>query len=243
MKTFKRFALNHLIVFLGLSLAMVSIVFIMGLFTEMHEDAYMDGFMSIVYVYAIILVGMGTFKLLRHKVSFTPTAWPNRLFVWYRQSGILINIAIAFTLITIVNSFMMVAGIDTPKTGSFAYLHLLVRLSIVTLAVSLAKADALIRSFKIFKDWLSLDESGRTMRFPSNVKSKIQTLFRNPWLASNALFTFITASGCLVVVAFSPFLNVSGGAWLYTALIILYAFLFMASLLLRTSPESRTRSD
>ena len=38
----------------------------------------------------------------------------------------------AFSVVTVINSFMMLTGLDTPKEGRFAYVHLLMRLGILT---------------------------------------------------------------------------------------------------------------
>lgn len=42
-----------------------------------------------------------------------------------------------FTGVTVLNSIMMIAGWDEPKTGTFAYLHLLSRLAIIAAVVGL----------------------------------------------------------------------------------------------------------
>ena len=42
------------------------------------------------------------------------------------------GISDAFLIVTVANSFMMVTGLDTPKEGRFAYIHLLLRLGILT---------------------------------------------------------------------------------------------------------------
>lgn len=50
---------------------------------------------------------------------------------WFNQGSIIEEIVEVFSLVTIINSFMMLVGWDQPKTGVFAYIHLLTRLAII----------------------------------------------------------------------------------------------------------------
>ncbi|UNC92045.1 hypothetical protein [Candidatus Contubernalis alkaliaceticus] len=47
------------------------------------------------------------------------------------------TVGIFFALLTVINSIMMLAGADVPKEGVFAYVHLMSRLGIITLIVTL----------------------------------------------------------------------------------------------------------
>ena len=48
------------------------------------------------------------------------------------EKNAIAGVSDTFSVITIINSFMMVTGLDTPKEGRFAYIHLLIRLGIIT---------------------------------------------------------------------------------------------------------------
>lgn len=51
---------------------------------------------------------------------------------FFTEKNAVAGVSDAFLLVTVVNSFMMVIGLDTPKEGQFAYIHLLMRLGIIT---------------------------------------------------------------------------------------------------------------
>ena len=51
---------------------------------------------------------------------------------FFSEKNAVAGVSDAFLIITVINSFMMVIGLDTPKEGRFAYVHLLIRLGIIT---------------------------------------------------------------------------------------------------------------
>ena len=51
---------------------------------------------------------------------------------FFSEKNAIAGISDAFLIVTVINSFMMVNGLDTPKEGWFAYVHLLIRLGIIT---------------------------------------------------------------------------------------------------------------
>lgn len=51
---------------------------------------------------------------------------------FFSEKNAVAGVSDAFLVITVINSFMMVTGFDTPKEGWFAYVHLLIRLGIIT---------------------------------------------------------------------------------------------------------------
>lgn len=56
----------------------------------------------------------------------------NTLKRFFAEKNAVAGISDAFSVVTVINSFMMVTGLDTPKEGRFAYVHLLMRLGILT---------------------------------------------------------------------------------------------------------------
>ncbi len=222
--------LKHLIIFSLLSIGMLIIVFVMGLFSTLHPDAYIDGFMSIVYVYIIVLIVHFLVYLIKITTNFDTFTLPKTVYVWYKNIGILVNIAIIFTVITVVNSVMMITGIDTPKTGSFAYLHLLVRTLIIVLAVVISMYKAVLDSFKSLRAY-RLETKERKQQLKKEKIQSIRSSFINkPLEVSASLFTLITVVGCFIMIIFAPLLNPQGGNNLYLALIILYSILLFTTL-------------
>ena len=51
---------------------------------------------------------------------------------FFTEKNAVAGISDAFLIVTVANSFMMITGLDTPKEGQFAYVHLLMRLGIIT---------------------------------------------------------------------------------------------------------------
>ncbi|MFG6102926.1 hypothetical protein U2F10_11780 [Leptothoe sp. EHU-05/26/07-4] len=51
---------------------------------------------------------------------------------FFTEKNAVAGVSDAFSVVTVINSFMMVNGLDTPKEGQFAYVHLLMRLGIIT---------------------------------------------------------------------------------------------------------------
>jgi hypothetical protein len=55
-----------------------------------------------------------------------------RLRAWWAKSTFFGDVALLFTIVTVGNSLMMLTGLDEPKNDTFAYVHLLGRLGIIT---------------------------------------------------------------------------------------------------------------
>lgn len=73
----------------------------------------------------------------------------------WAEGSYLEDVAWAFTVVTVANSAMMLTGWDTPKSGTFAYVHLLSRLAIVTAIVALFHLDDIKN---VFTRWSGVDE-------------------------------------------------------------------------------------
>ena len=222
MKVLAKTALKHLIVFSGLVVGMLMILFIMSQFTTLHEDAYFDGFMSIVYVYAIIIVVLVAYYPVQRYTNFSIMALPKKLIQWNEESGLLLHIAMLFTAITVVNSLMMVVGMDTPKTGTFAYTHLLVRTLIVSIASLAWMYKAVFQGIKhLIKE--------KNIRALFDRQSVMHTLYARPFSTSMGLFTATVVTGCLCIVIFQRWIEVQGGSRLYLALLLWYGVLLVVS--------------
>lgn len=223
MATFLKHLKIHLIIFSTLILGVVLFVFVMSQFSTPHPDAYRDGIMSIVFVYAIIAIVLVLYYSIKPLIGETPLQRLKAASYWQKSIGIYGNIALLFAMITFVNSIMMVTGIDTPKTGTFAYGHLLIRLGIVTLAVLLYMYKEVIAFFK----QLFHNDGSRLI----NLKATLSNLTNRPFDAVLKIFTTISITGCLIVVVFQSFITVEGGAQLYWALIIMFVVLSLIGLI------------
>lgn len=127
-----------------------------------------------------------------------------------------------FTVITVVNSGMMVAGWDTPKTGTFAYTHLLSRLAIVAAVVALFHLDDFRKQIE---RWRHRDRLRRLRRVDRGKGSHLVEVLRQipqaplDWVA--AAFTVVTGALCLLALASSVWQEPQGGVALYRALLVL----------------------
>ena len=218
---------KHLIVFVALLLLVTIIVFVSGQFVELHPDAYRDGMLSIVYVYPFVLVAIGLFALVKrqHRRGRAPSL--DGLVRWYRECGVFTGIAIVFTLITLVNTVMMLTGIDAPKEGLFAYQHMLVRIAIVTGAVVIAMARESLKGVRRFFAFLTSDPATRRSILVGLATRTVDVMTRRPFDASVKSFTALTFLICVAAVIVSPWRETAGGAPFYIALLILYGVLLV----------------
>lgn len=60
-----------------------------------------------------------------------------KIHTWFNEGTVVEEVSNIFTFVTIINSYMMVAGWDQPKLGVFAYVHLLSRLAIIMVVIGL----------------------------------------------------------------------------------------------------------
>lgn len=147
---------------------------------------------------------------------------------WWDQSSFLGEVALLFALITVGNSVMMLTGLDEPKTGTFAYVHLLGRLGIVVVLVGLFHLD---EAGDLMKRWRGLARrAARTDRDRSRrpVGRAVAGFFLRGWVEGTArVFTTVVVAACLVAVAVSGIWPVAGGAGLYRALVLLAVLLVL----------------
>lgn len=230
MNKLRKALLQHAVIFTALVLGTLITIFILGQFNDLHPNAYRDGVLSIVYVYIVIFILHLLFITLQTQRFGPLKRLYQRLEHWERHSGVLAHIAMMFTLITVVNSVMMLTGIDAPKTGTFAYAHLLTRTLIVTLA-------GVLWQFKKVLNFVQ--RLGKPKPEALSLNRRLANFFDQPFNASTLLFTSITVIGCLVMVNLSSILNPQGGASLYLSLIILYGLIFILSYFIHLKKRSR----
>ncbi len=139
----------------------------------------------------------------------------------FTGGSIIVETAVIFTLITLVNSIMMVVGWDQPKVGASAYLHLLGRLGIVSLVVVIWDYDMILSYLKRLS---SKQSSSRAWQ------SCLGSIRKNCFSTVAVLFTTTTAFPSAVIVLFRKTLQPVAGEWLYWSLLAFIAVLTVSVL-------------
>jgi hypothetical protein len=145
-----------------------------------------------------------------------------RVRAWWDASTFLGEVALVFTLVTVGNSVMMLTGLDEPKTGSFAYVHLLGRLGVITFLVGLFYLDE-IRGW--FVRWRRHPPHPGSDRPRRSMRSVVETLRgsvpRGGLDVFARVYTTVVAETCLIVVAVAEIRPPVGGRGLYRNLVLL----------------------
>lgn len=140
-----------------------------------------------------------------------------RLFRWFNELYIIEAIALFFTFITVINSFMMVVGWDYPKTGAFAYIHLMMRLAIITVIIGIC-------DYKEVIEWCRSFAGGKQ----KSIKEKRRHRFFQNVVPSTALaFTGITIFICTGNILLQAWIKPEGGRELYRDLLLLFPITFI----------------
>jgi hypothetical protein len=169
--------------------------------------------------------------VLDREVSGRERASPSTLIAplraWGHRSTFLGEVAVLFTVITVGNSVMMLTGLDEPKTGTFAYVHLLGRIAIVVVVVGLFHlGEARIRLHR----WR--DPAHRSTRAPRDVVEVAVGSVLRHWVEGTArVFTTAVVATCLTAVGVAGVRPPAGGVGLYRSLLLLAAFLLPAMFL------------
>lgn len=225
MKPFLTHVLRHLIIFTLLILGTITLIFILGMFNTLHPDAYIDGIMSIVYVYGLIIVVLVLYHFINRYLNIDIQNRFKRFVLWQKTISVFAEVAFLFTLITVINSIMMVTGIDTPKRGVFAYEHLLIRLLIVIFAVVIWNHKAILIAIRSLFKRNSIPKADKQPFI-----YKLSDSYNKPIQATFNLFTIFTVALCLIIVLFQNMIMPEGGWSLYLWLIILYGILLLIGL-------------
>lgn len=132
------------------------------------------------------------------------------------DQDIIVEISEAFTIITVINSYMMISGMDKPKIGQFAYVHLLIRLAIITVVLAIWEDESLFQAIK-----------SRIVKLKNlnkiNIKEIYKNVLKNKFGSICTIFMLTTVIICLVMIfgVNTP----KGGAELYYNLILLFVFI------------------
>lgn len=123
-----------------------------------------------------------------------------------------------FTGVTVLNSIMMIAGWDEPKTGTFAYLHLLSRLAIIAAVVGLFYLGDLWT-------WARASKRAERPELRHRMTRCLKLGFDAPFIRFVYAFTVVTAAWCLIAIALSFVTSLAGGSGLYLNLLLLAGML------------------
>jgi hypothetical protein len=133
---------------------------------------------------------------------------------WWSDSTYLTDVGLGFAVVTVINSVMMVVGWDTPKTGSFAYTHLLGRFAIVAAIMAVFHLDG---ARVMVAGWSNATSGRRCGRAIASVRGQLPDGLVGRWAFA---FTSFTVVACLAVLASSRWREPSAGVELYWALLV-----------------------
>jgi hypothetical protein len=150
-----------------------------------------------------------------------------RLQRWWDASTYLGDVALLFTVVTVGNSLMMLTDLDEPKTGSFAYVHLLGRLGIIAVLVGMCYLGEVRERLTRWRDPTQhTGHPDRTRRSARAVLDAALGFFLSDWLDGTArVFTVLVAALCVFVLALAGLGPPAGGVGLYRNLVILVVIL------------------
>lgn len=190
----------------------------MGNFVSLHPNAYRDLIRSILipYILAIFIYYLYTFVIKKNGVVSVSA----KLTAWWEHSNTIDDICVTFTLITLINSIMMLVGIDTPKQGVFAYIHMMTRLVIISFIITLIT----------WKDaWNRL----KKMTIKNNFKYFYQEAHSHIIISATKFFAAFTVLYCIIMIVFQTVLNPAGGALFYQVLLGMFLVITFYFLILR----------
>lgn len=164
---------------------------------------------------------------------------------WWDASTFVGDVALLFFVVTVGNSVMMLTGLDEPKTGSFAYVHLLGRLGIITLVVALFHADDLSERGRRWWGWARHPVRAHgPLRPPRTaVEGVVASVLRGGVEGSARVFTAVVTVTSLVTVAFAPVRPPAGGSGLYRNLVVFAAILLPVMLVASRSWRRRRNAQ
>ena len=234
------FVIKNAIILTVICVPALLFLYVVGQFTDLHPDAYRDLVRSILFGYGIYLIAMAFYNGLYKKVratngkrkesaeaktiSFAKTK--NIISGKAKKENPLEAICLTFMVITFVNSVMMLTGLDTPKEGTFAYIHMMTRLFIVSGIIGIWMWKDVINGVKYFK-------------FNNAFKNFHQKAHQHSMASISKMFTLITVVYCTVMIAFHRVINPAGGSFFYQSLLGILVLVTIAMFTLRIIKRSR----
>ncbi len=215
---------KNAVILTGICALAVGFLYIIGQFTELHPDAYRDLIRSILFGYGIYLLIYGFYHgVIKRK---TPGKAPVKSAAENKKETPLESICVVFLVITTLNSIMMLTGLDTPKEGTFAYIHMMTRLFIITGIIA------------IFM-WKQVISEVRSFRFSYSLRGFYLEAHKNIFKSVAKVFTLITAVYCISMIAFQSILSPSGGVFFYQSLLVILIVITLGMFLLLIAQRGR----
>lgn len=204
-------------IIMGLACAFL---FILGQFIVLHPNAYRDLLRSILMVTAFILlfyqISLLVAKILK-RVNFL-TQIMDHILNWWEKPKPLKVICDTFTLVTGLNSWMMVTGRDIPKEGIFAYIHIIFRFCIIGLIVGILM-------------WHDIESDIKKTRLKSLKNVGFNEMLRKFFSSVSYLFTTISLLYCSGVILLKGIIVPEGGFNFYKRLLIILAISLVIKIL------------
>lgn len=196
--------LKHLRVLLIICGVTLLLLYIMGNFITLHPDAYRDMIRSILLVYGFYIIFYSLTLILKKNLHIEK--FQKRFSNWRKNETPLEAIFKAFTVVTALNSLMMITGFDIPKLGVFAYIHMMIRFLIITLIV-------IIWMWKDVLMWV------KNIKIGNNIRNLYEKSRNSIFLGISSLFSIITVFYCLFMISSNKLINPQGGMFFYQSLL------------------------
>ena len=146
-----------------------------------------------------------------------------RVHRWFIERNIVEDVAIAFTFITIINSFMMVVGWDQPKEDAFAYVHLIARLAIIIVVIGVWEYEVILGEIRA---WFKRDKTSNGLRNGKQIKPKMTKMTSRSCVSLvSIVFTAATILISIVNILFLRIIEPAGGEELYRNLLFLFGLI------------------
>lgn len=164
-----------------------------------------------------------------------------RIRAWWAASTFLGDVALLFTVVTVGNSVMMLTGLDEPKDGTFAYVHLLGRFGIITVLVGLFSLDEARGWFARWRRQRRQPSRGDLRRHStrSAFEAIRRSLLRRGFDGAARVFAAVVVASCALTVALAEIRTPAGGPGLYRNL-VLFALILLPAMSLAARRERRT---
>lgn len=146
-----------------------------------------------------------------------------RVRAWWDASTFLGDVALVFAIVTVGNSIMMLTGLDEPKTGAFAYVHLLGRFGIIVVLVGLFYLDEARERFSRWWHQIRRQPRREGARHTEGtvLEGALRSVIRGGIDGTARVFTALVVGTCVVALALSPIRPPDGGSGLYRNLVLL----------------------
>lgn len=217
---FLKLVIKHLLI-----LIVVSLLASLGLYvaslnpaTTLHSNAYRDIIRSIVFVYILFFsVSVAGAALVSRVIAEREIQWnATNTKDYFSKITPYETIGITFTLVTVINSIMMLTGFDQPKQGVFAYVHLMTRLGIISVIV-------------IFIYFKEIIEGIKTIKLKNlSLTDLLYAPKKNALIGVAKAFTTLSLVYCSLMIAFQGILPASGGRSFYLSLLIMLGLISLA---------------